>query len=116
MTESDWNNSTDVAAMLQFLGGRGLLSDRKARLFACACVRRVWHLLGDERSRGAVEVAERYADNSASRGERDGAMREAGTADTALLYAEPEPVDEVPFLVACAATWSATDNPGYVEF
>jgi hypothetical protein len=37
-------------------------SDRKLRLFACACHRRVSHLLPDHRARAAVEIAGRVAD------------------------------------------------------
>ena len=32
------------------------------RLLGCACCRRYWSLLEDEKSRGAVEIAERYAE------------------------------------------------------
>ena len=41
-------------------------NDKTERLFACWCVRQVWHLLKDERSRNAVEVAEKYANGLAT--------------------------------------------------
>lgn len=62
MTESDWTTCTDAAVMLALLQNRGGVSERKLRLFAVACCRRVWHLLYDGRSRRIVEAGERYAD------------------------------------------------------
>src|SRR5262249_21163659 len=46
--------------------GRGM-SARKLRLFACACVRRVWPLIRNERSRRLVEQAELFADGLITR-------------------------------------------------
>jgi hypothetical protein len=67
VTEEEWLECTDTPGMLAFL--RGKASERKLRLFACACCRPIWHLLTDESSRKAVEVAERYVDNLATRNE-----------------------------------------------
>jgi hypothetical protein len=60
VTEAEWLNAVDPTPMLEFLRGRATL--RQLRLFACACCRRIWHLLTDERSRILLETAEDYAD------------------------------------------------------
>src|SRR5262249_993353 len=65
MNESDWN-SCDDPQLLSFVRDSGKGSERKLRLYACACVRRIWSWLADERTRGAVEVAERFADGVAT--------------------------------------------------
>lgn len=95
MTEEEWLKCTDAEEMRVFLlagrrryctrtGPRSAeeealysqrvrlppVTDRKLRLFACACCRRIWHLLTEPRSRIAVEVSERYADGLATDEER----------------------------------------------
>jgi hypothetical protein len=60
MDKTTWLTSTNPQAKLEFLKNQA--SERKLRLFASACCRRVWHLLTDQRSRVAVEAAERYAE------------------------------------------------------
>jgi hypothetical protein len=69
VTEAEWLACTDPQKMLAFLREGDRAGDRKLRLFACACLRRTWHLLADECSRRAVEVAERYAAGEATRGD-----------------------------------------------
>ncbi len=78
MTEAEWRACTDPERMLEFL--RGKATDRKLRLFACAWVRRMWNVVEDERSRAAVEVAERTADGLATAGELESARTAAHEA------------------------------------
>jgi hypothetical protein len=62
MTESEWRECREPQPMLAFLRNAGKLSERKARLFAVACCRRIWHLMIGEKCRKAVEVSEQFAD------------------------------------------------------
>ncbi len=71
MNEEQWLASDDPAPMIRWLLFLPLARARKLRLFGCACVREVWPQLNDERSRRAVEVAERYADGEADVAEWD---------------------------------------------
>ncbi len=65
MTEPEWHASTDPHPMLHFLRASGQGSDRKFRLYAAACCRRLWRWLEDERSRAAVALVEQLADRPA---------------------------------------------------
>jgi hypothetical protein len=67
MTEAEWLACTDPKLMLEFL--RDKASDRKLRLFGCACCRRLWTSLVDDRSRLAVVIAEQFADGFVGKGE-----------------------------------------------
>lgn len=60
MTEREWLDGIDPELLLQYLANRA--SERKLRLFACACVMRMPGHLSDERSRKAIEAAEKFAD------------------------------------------------------
>lgn len=66
MNEGEWITCLDLERLISYLrGASSNRLDRKARLFACVCVRRVWermHAVGQ----AAVVVAERFADGLAT--------------------------------------------------
>jgi hypothetical protein len=79
VTEKKWLECTNLFAMLEFLKEK--ISDRKARLFVCACCRYLWEKLTDKRSRQAIIVAQRFADGLASSAERKLACAAAEEAE-----------------------------------
>jgi hypothetical protein len=70
MNEAGWLACPRPEPLLSFLrrasGGRSTASDRKLRLFAVACCRRIWHRITEQPCRDAVDVAERYSDGLAT--------------------------------------------------
>jgi hypothetical protein len=84
-------------------------NDKNLRLFACWCVRQIWHLLTDERSRNAVVVTEKYA-NGETTGEELAAARAA--ARDAAGDAAGDAARAVAWDAARAAARAAGDAAG----
>src|SRR5687767_9245261 len=105
MNEREWLECDDPAKMLKRARFRS--HKRKSRLFAVACCRLVWDLLVDERSRMAVEVAERHADGAATDEELRGASTTAHEAHREMFDA----VGKVGSCLEWAAAYAADPNP-----
>src|SRR5262245_38590622 len=89
MTEEEWLACTDPREMLEFFSSDSRFSERKARLFAVACGRRVWAWMTDERSRQAVEVCEQYADGLVGQNAVNAVRREAFSATKSPAPSSP---------------------------
>jgi hypothetical protein len=75
MTEDQWLSGDDTILMLDHLHGKA--SDRKFRLYATACCRRIWPLLAHDTHRRAVERAEQFADGLTCLAKMQSASRSA---------------------------------------
>jgi hypothetical protein len=78
---------------------RTQLTERKLRLFACACLRRFPHLIEDERNLAAVMAGERYADGLIPKRE----MKKARKAARLSWMPSYEAFDEASAVVRAAA-------------
>jgi hypothetical protein len=86
MTEHEWQTADDPRPMLEFLKRRA--SARKLRLFACACCRRVEHLLREPWCKPTIDVAERYLDGQAGEEEWNKQIG-VGVLNTPMPYDYP---------------------------
>jgi hypothetical protein len=82
----------------------GVLTDRELMLFAAFCARQVEHLLTDQRSRDAIDVAEKFAKGEATYEELAAAWDAARAADWAADWAAARAAD---WAAARAADWAA---------
>ena len=99
-----WDNCQRADWMLWTLEQIGYDDQRALRLIACRCVRQIWPLLTDERSRNAVEVAERHANGLATDDELSAAWQAAWAASDAASAAARAASSAVR---ATEAAWSA---------
>lgn len=100
MTEEEWLACTDPQKMLEFL--RGKASERKLRLFAVACCRRVQHLVMDNRCCEALNAAEAYSDDLIT-------VADLNIACDAARAAQDEVVDSRMAHLLRRAGWSAAE-------
>ena len=83
--------------------------DRKWRLFAVWCARQVQHLISDQRSLDALDVAERYAHGEATDRELAAACAAACAAAVGLPATGLQPTDQVGVAALAAASAAARD-------
>jgi hypothetical protein len=104
--------------MLGWLLSTGRASDRKLRLFAVGCCRRIWHVLEYGKGRDAVEVADRFADGQASLTSLQAAHtqmeQEAAEWDRWVPYESADLENAEAAWAACAAT-SPIPSPTFLK-
>lgn len=100
MTEPEWLSSTDPIPLLKRVGGRR--NERKLRLFAVACCRRMTFLADDEVSQKALTLAELFADGQLAKPQRRNAYESVawGHRRSRVMWALAKVATQ-------AATWSS---------
>jgi hypothetical protein len=86
MTEQEWLTSTVPEQMFASL--RAKSSERKLRLYGCACCRIIWSLLRNEHSRKAIELVERFVEGDKNRDDLAAAQSEAANVTHYFVLTE----------------------------
>jgi hypothetical protein len=114
MTEAEWLKCDKPELMLE--PWPWPVSERKMRLFACACCRQIWPYLTAPESRRAVELSEAYADGLIEDTERAAAhqaatvvaRRERASAPVAAEWASSQRIPQFRLGQATADSASGT--------
>jgi hypothetical protein len=112
MTEAEWLVCDRPGAMLR--GRNQAISERKLRLFACACCRRIWHLVPPEPVWSAtLELAERFADGLVEMDMVTATRTAALDYSNATFQGRPEPTQIAIFEVIRTVAPIALEEPGH---
>lgn len=103
MTNAEWLTSSDPSAMLKLI--RSVVSARKLRLFACACVREVWSLLGEPHLQQCVDLSEQFADDLI---DAETLRQQDERVAVLALKADLPQTMSTPRLAAARAAWRTT--------
>jgi len=79
MTEAEWLTCRNLQPVAEYLGFLHA-SKRERWLLACACCRRIWHLMDDHRSRRVIEMRGQHAFDQVIEDELSQAVEAAGQA------------------------------------
>ena len=92
----------------------GIVGDKTLRLFAVGCAKKVQHLMKDQRSIDALDVAERYANGNATKDELAAAWAAAREAawDAARASARTS-AEDAAWEAAEAAAWAAARDAAW---
>ena len=101
----DSNGINDAIWCLRAVEGK----DREIRLYAVWCARQVQHLLTDQRSLDALDVAERYALGQATKEELTAARDAAWDAARDAAYTAAEAARDAAWATARAAAYTAAE-------
>jgi hypothetical protein len=112
MTEDEWTSNTDLQDMIVFVAFQTGM--RKSRLFAAACCRRIWHLMGDLGGRDAVALVECLADGLSGEAKLVAVLASVSLALDEMSTPATAFITRADYLATAAAHWLLRSHPDHV--